>query len=192
MARGKAEQDLAEQDFAEQGVDTHPGLTLRPARSEDDATIRDLVYAAFQNHPHHAPGALPSEHLIADRLRAHGALTLSLVAARNGALAGHLAISPVTISDGSRNWLGLGPVAVAPRHQRLGIGSALVRHGLRMLRQQQAAGLVVLGEPRFYERFGFRAHADLVLPGIPAAYFMALPLGGSLPAGTVSYHPAFR
>jgi len=175
----------------ERGVTIQPALTLRPMRPEDDVAIRNLIYAAFQNHPHHAPGALPSEHLMVDRLRADGALTLSLAAERNGTPVGHLAVSPVWISDGTANWFGLGPVAVAPRHQRRGIGSALVRYGLRMLRQQGAAGLVVLGEPHFYERFGFRHDPQLVLPGIPAAYFMALPLREGIAAGTVAFHPAF-
>ncbi|HWU00502.1 MAG TPA: N-acetyltransferase [Terriglobales bacterium] len=174
-----------------QGSPTEHGVNLRHACPDDDAAIRNLIYAAFQNHPHHAPGALQSEHLLVDQLRADGALTLSLVAERNGAVVGHLAVSPVQISDGSKNWFGLGPVAVAPRHQRRGIGSALVRYGLEMLRQEKAAGLVVLGEPRFYQRFGFRADASLVLPKIPAIYFMALPLNGSLAVGTVGYHPAF-
>lgn len=173
------------------GSPAERGVNLRLARPEDDAAIRNLIYAAFQNHPHHAPGALPSEHLLVDQLRADGALTLSLVAERNGTPVGHLAVSPVQISDGSENWFGLGPVAVAPRHQRLGIGSALIRYGLDLLRQQAAAGLAVLGEPHFYERFGFRVRPGLILPGIPPAYFMALPLAGNPASGTVTYHPAF-
>ena len=185
------ERGAMEPGGVEQGVTTRPGLNLRLARPEDNAAIRNLIYAAFQNHPHHAPGALPSEHLMVDRLRADGALTLSLAAERNGTPVGHLAVSPVRIGDGTANWFGLGPVAVAPRHQRLGIGSALVRHCLQVLRQQGAAGLVVLGEPHFYERFGFRQYPQLVLPGIPAVYFMAMPLGGSLASGAVTYHPAF-
>lgn len=174
-------------------VTPHPlALILRPARPAEDAAIRGLIYAAFQNHPHHVPGALPSEHLIVEQLRRDGALTLSLVADQTGTLMGHLAVSPVAIAGGAANWFGLGPVAVAPRYQRRGIGTALVRHGIAVLYGMGAGGLTVLGEPHFYQRFGFRADPRLVLPGIPAAYFMALPLCDELTAGTVTYHPAFR
>ncbi|HVJ42564.1 MAG TPA: N-acetyltransferase [Dongiaceae bacterium] len=182
----------------------HADISLRLARPEDDRAIRDVIYAAFQNHPHHAPGATPSEHLIAGQLRDAGILTLSLVAERGREIVGHLAVSPVEISGGDADrpgpkqsdpsvpgWYGLGPVAVAPRCQNCGIGSAMVRHGVDVLHQQQAAGLVVLGEPHFYHRFGFRAENCLTLPGIPPAYFMALPICGTLATGIVKYHPAF-
>jgi putative acetyltransferase len=170
---------------------TIPRVNLRLARSTDEAAIRDLIYAAFQNHPHHAPGVLPSEHLLVDRLRADGMLTLSLVAESSDRVVGHLAVSPVRISSGVAGWFGLGPVAVAPRHQRRGIGSALIHHGLLLLREQAAAGIVVFGDPKLYRRFGFRNQPALVLPGFPASYFMALPLAAAVAAGTVNYHPAF-
>ena len=38
--------------------------------------------------------------------------------------------SPVTISDGTRNWYGLGPVSVSPDYQRKGVGKALIQEGL--------------------------------------------------------------
>lgn len=179
-----------------QSTERPSDLELRPARPADDQAIRDLTYAAFQNHPHHRAGAAPSEHLIMGQLRDAGALTLSLVAERGGRVVGHLAVSPVEIcaakdQGNSVNWFGLGPVAVSPRCQRLGIGSALIRCAIECLRQKKASGLVVLGEPQFYHRFGFRAEAQLSLPGIPPAYFMTLPIGGPLPRGTVRYHPAF-
>jgi len=166
-------------------------IEIRAAQPSDRMAIRDLVYAAFQNHPHHAPGALPSEHLIVERLEADGALTLSLVAVAHGHVVGHLAVSPVTVAGQACNWFGIGPVAVTPRQQRRGIGSRLVRHAIELLRARKAAGITVLGEPAYYQRFGFRAEPGLVLPGLPPQYFMALLLAGPMATGAVQYHPAF-
>ena len=167
------------------------GIEIRAAQPSDRMTIRDLVYAAFQNHPHHAPGALPSEHLIVERLEADGALTLSLVAVSRGDVVGHLAVSPVTVAGQACNWFGIGPVAVTPRQQRHGIGSRLVRQAIELLRVRKASGLTVLGEPAYYQRFGFRVAPGLILPGIPPEYFMALAFDGRVTSGVVAYHPAF-
>lgn len=107
-------------------------------------------------------------------------------------MAGHVAVSPVTIADGTQGWFGLGPVSVTPRLQGQGIGSQLVHRALDMLKEQGASGCVVLGDPSYYQRFGFRNEPGLVLPGIPPEYFMAISLGGPLPGGVVAYHPAFE
>lgn len=89
------------------------------------------------------------------------------------------------------SWFGLGPVAVLPDCQGKGIGAALVEHGLSALRKRRAAGCVVLGEPAYYGRFGFRAQEGLYYPGPPPDYFMALVFHGALPLGVVAYDPAF-
>jgi len=54
-----------------------------------------------------------------------------------------------------------------------------------------AAGCVVLGDPAYYRRFGFAVQPGLVLPGVPADHFMALPFGPARPQGAVAYHAAF-
>ena len=59
------------------------------------------------------------------------------------------------------------------------------------MREQGAAGLVLLGEPDYYQRFGFKAYAQLSYPGVPQEYFMALPFAEDVPAGSVAYDPAF-
>jgi putative acetyltransferase len=71
-----------------------------------------------------------TEQFIIEALRAANALTISLVAEVDGRVVGHIAFSPLTISDGTRNWYGLGPVSVLPEYQRQGIGKALIREGL--------------------------------------------------------------
>ena len=162
-------------------------MEIRHESSADVAVIHALTVSAFLNAPHTSH----SEQLIVSRLRRDGDLTLSLVAAEAGEVVGHIAMSPVGISDGAAAWFGLGPLSVAPDHQRRGIGSRLVRHALNALRERGACGCVVLGDPAYYGRFGFMADPQLVLPGVPAEYFQAIAFNASRARGTVSYRPAF-
>ena len=93
--------------------------------------------------------------------------------------------------DGAKDWYGLGPVAVAPRDQGHGVGSALIRAGLAELAERGAAGCVVLGEPDYYGRFGFRNDGELRYADAPPQYFQSLPFGDDAPKGEVRYHPSF-
>ena len=162
-------------------------MIIRPERDEDIEGIRRLTETAFRTAPH-ADG---TEHLIIDRLRAAGALTLSLVADADGVLVGHVAFSPVAVSDGSTDWYGLGPISVDPARQGEGIGGKLVRAGLEHLKSLGAAGCVLLGEPAYYSRFGFAADPRLTLDGVPPDYFMRVAFSPVYGEGTVSYHPGF-
>jgi putative acetyltransferase len=163
-------------------------LTIREETAADAQPIAALTASAFLNAAHSSH----TEHLIVEALRTAGQLALSLVAEAESVVIGHLALSPVSISDGAAGWFGLGPISVLPKHQRRGVGSQLMRAALRALRARGAAGCVVLGEPQFYQRFGFRADPDLVLPGVPAEYFQAISLDASRPRGIVTYHEAFN
>jgi putative acetyltransferase len=116
---------------------------------------------------------------------------MSLVADENGQVAGHIAFSPVQIDGASAGWHSLGPDAVWPEWQRQGIGSALIRTGLDRLRKLGSNGCVVLGEPEFYGRFGFRADPRLRLDGVPPELFLVLPFHDVILEGRVDYHPAF-
>lgn len=160
---------------------------IRPESPGDAETIHALTAAAFQ----HAPHSSHTEHLIVDALRAAEGLALSLVDERDGELVGHVAVSPVQVSDGTRDWFGLGPISVLPTWQRQGVGSGLMRAALQRLREQGAGGCVLLGEPAYYSRFGFRAEPGLLLPGVPAEYFQAVAFQGAVPHGAVAYHEAF-
>lgn len=131
-----------------------------------------MTQAAFRGHPH----SEQTEAYIV-QLRAAGALTLSLVAELDARVVGHAAFSPVQISDGSPSWFGLGPVSVDPAHQGRGIGTALIEHGLARLQARGAAGCVLVGEPAYYGRFGFRPEPGLVLPDMPPTHFLALTFG---------------
>ena len=93
--------------------------------------------------------------------------------------------------------VGLAPMAVAPGHQRKGIGSHLVREGLARCRAAGVAGVVVLGHAEYYPRFGFVPAQQFGLRceyDVPADVFMALELTqGALRgvSGLVRYHAAF-
>ncbi|NJN85853.1 MAG: N-acetyltransferase [Leptolyngbyaceae cyanobacterium SL_7_1] len=163
-------------------------IKIRSEISSDRATIRALTTNAFLNVPHSSH----TEQLIVDALRDSGNLTISLVAESNGEIVGHVAISPVTISDGSQGWYGLGPISVAPNYQGIGIGSHLMKQALASLREMGAAGCVLLGNPKYYGRFGFKAEASLVLPGVSPEYFQAIAFGNQIPSGFVSFHESFH
>lgn len=161
---------------------------IREEAPEDVSSIETITVAAFLNAPHTSH----TEQHIVNELRRAGALTVSLVAELDGVLVGHSALSPVSISDGSTQWFGLGPISVLPAHQGHGVGSALMAAALAALRQHRAHGCVLLGDPGYYGRFGFRATPDLVLPGVPPEFFQALHLGTATARGIVTYHPAFE
>ena len=162
-------------------------MVIRPEQPADSEAIFNLTVAAFQ---HHLFGD-HTEQFMVNALRDADALTLSLAAEAESRVLGHAAFSPVTISDGSRDWYGLGPISVWSEWQRQGIGKALTREGLVRLKSLGAAGCIVLGSPAYYGRFGFANNPALVLEGVPQEYFMALPFGEKQAHGTVLFHPAF-
>ncbi|AWH33519.1 N-acetyltransferase [Stenotrophomonas sp. SAU14A_NAIMI4_8] len=161
---------------------------IRPEQPADVAAIHALTEAAFRQAEHSSH----TEQLIVDALRDRGELTVSLVAEQDGAVVGHVAVSPVAVSDGSTGWFGLGPISVLPARQGQGVGAALMQAAIDALRSQQAHGCVLLGEPAYYGRFGFRAEPGLILPGVPAEYFQALCLQPPMAQGEVRYSPAFE
>lgn len=108
----------------------------------------------------------------------------------DGRIAGVAVFSPVAI-DGAQSWYGLGPVAVAPRDQGHGVGTALIRAGLAELADQGAAGCVVLGEPEYYARFGFNNDGELRYADAPPQYFQSLAFNDAGAKGDVRYHRSF-
>jgi putative acetyltransferase len=166
-------------------------LTIRPETAADAPAIRSLTEAAFKG-AEHSSG---TEGAIVDALRQADALTLSLVAEKDGAIVGHVAFSPVSIAgeDESEDggWFGLGPVSVAPERQRGGVGTALIEEGLRLLKGRGAKGCVVLGDPAYYARFGFTSDHALRYGDVPPQYFQSIVFAGPAPSGEVTYHSAF-
>ena len=173
-------------------------MIVRGERPEDAPGVRQVLERAF--------GQADEADLV-DRLRQAGAATVSLVAvsglvvggAGPNRVIGHILFSPVTIGDRSppSPTVGLAPMAVAPPHQRRGVGTALVEAGLALCREQGVGLVVVFGHQDYYPRFGFRpAHRS----GLSCEYdapleaFMALELeDGALEAcaGVVRYHRTF-
>jgi len=163
-------------------------VLIRSETSADVSAIAEVTVAAFKtlaisNH---------TEQFIIAALRAAKALTVSLVAEVDGRVVGHIAFSPVTISDGSPNWYGLGPVSVLPECQRRGIGSALIQEGISRLKDLGARGCCLVGHPEYYRRFGFQNIRGLGHEGVPEEVFFALSLGGHIPQGIVEFHAGFK
>jgi putative acetyltransferase len=162
--------------------------TIRFERSGDEETISLITCEAFRTHIH----SNHTEHVIIENLRQAKILSISLVAEVADRIIGHIAFSPVSISDGSPDWYGLGPLSVLPSHQRQGIGQALVRQGLLHLSELSARGCVVFGAPSFYGRFGFAHTSELVFPGASQEFFLCLSLSTENAQGEVAYHAAFN
>jgi putative acetyltransferase len=166
-----------------------PTIVIRREACGDEDAISEVTVAAFDslqvsNH---------TEQFVIKALRAANALALSLVAEEQGRVIGHIAFSALTISDGTRNWYGLGPVSVLPRYQRQGIGKALIQEGLSRLKAMGAQGCCLVGHPGYYTtRFGFRNTPGLVLEGVPPEVFFALSFNGHIPRGTVAFHEGFK
>lgn len=163
-------------------------VTIRPETAEDIDAITHVTVAAFM----HLAISNQTEHYIVHALRRAGALVLSLVAEMDGQVAGHAAFSAVAISNGDSGWVGLGPISVLPQHQRQGIGSALIREGLSQLKQMGKMGCALVGDPGYYKRHGFGNIPELIHDGVPPEVFMALPLGGAVPRGYVTFHEGFQ
>lgn len=162
-------------------------IVIRPETDADIDAISEVTISAFKNLEvsHH------TEQFIIEALRATEALTVSLVAEVDGRVVGHIAFSPVTLSDGTTRWYGLGPLSVLPEYQRQGIGKALIEDGLSRLQSLGARGCCLVGHPDYYRKFGFRNVPGLVLEGVPQEVFFALSFDGHIPHGTVTFHEAF-
>ncbi len=163
-------------------------MIIRPESPVDHQAVFDITAAAFENHAF----SRQTEPYIIEALRVAGALTLSLVAERDGQVVGHIAFSPVTISDGTEGWYGVGPLSVVPSLQKQGIGKSLMEAGLARMKALGSSGCMLVGDPGYYRRFGFKNFEELIHPGIPPQYFMALSFTGKIPRGSVEFHSAFH
>jgi len=162
-------------------------MIIRNERSSDIEAITEVTIAAFRHHPI----SQHTEQFIINALRKANVLTLSLVAEIDGQVKGHIAFSPVVISDGTAGWYGLGPVSVLPQFQRQGIGKALIHEGLAQLKTLGGKGCALVGDLNYYKRFGFKNIPELIHEGIPQEVFLALPFGAEVPCGTVVFHEGF-
>lgn len=162
-------------------------MIIRKEMESDFEAITEVTIAAFNT----LPISNHTEQFIIKALRAAGVLTISLVAEIDDQIVGHIAFSPVTISDGSTDWYGLGPVSVLPKYHRQGIGKSLINKGLDLLKDLEAQGCVLVGDPNYYKKFGFQNYPDLIHEGIPQEVFIALPFSERIPKGIVVFHEGF-
>lgn len=163
------------------------GIVIRDETPADAAVIGEVTETAFRS----LDVSDHTEQHVIESLRRAGALSVSLVAELGGRVIGHIAFSPVTMSDGTPDWYGLGPVSVLPEYQGRGIGGTLVREGLSRLRGLGARGCCLVGHPGYYGRFGFRNTAGLSHAGVPPEAFFALSFDGRMPVGSVRFHRCF-
>jgi putative acetyltransferase len=163
-------------------------IMIRDETSNDIASISEVTIAAFKA----LEISSHTEQFIIEALRSAKALTLSLVAEVDGRVVGHIAFSPVKITDGTPDWYGLGPVSVLPEYQRQGIGKALIQEGLSRLKKLNAKGCCLVGHPGYYRQFGFENVAGLVYDGVLPEVFFALSFDGSMPQGHVLFHERFQ
>lgn len=156
-------------------------MIVRPESAADHQAIRSVNDEAFGEQ---IEGRLVDAIRTSDRFVPE----LSLVAESEGQTVGHVISSYVDVEPGARRVLQVGPLAVLPSHQRRGIGSALMRETIRIAEGRAEPLLLIEGDPKYYERFGFtRADAVGIEPPPEARapqYFMIRPLA--------PYDPAFR
>lgn len=164
-------------------------LEIRDEQAADVPLVHDLHARVFPTE---------AEAKLVDALRDRADPVISLVAADEHEVVGHVLFSPVELI-GSRflRILGLGPMAVMRERQNRGIGTALVREGLQRCRALGAGAVVVLGHPGYYPRFGFEPasrkgiHCEF---DAPDEAFMVIELTVdyfSGRKGTIRYHEAF-
>jgi len=164
-------------------------VLIRPEEERDRAAVHAVNVVAF--------GRSDEAELVA-ALRAQVPGAISLVAEEGEAVVGHILFTPVTLGGHpGLSIMGLAPMAVAPDHQRSGVGSALVRAGLERCRERGAGAVVVLGHGEYYPRFGFAPASRFGIASeydVPDDVFLIVELQpGCLASasGTIRYHAAF-
>ncbi len=157
-------------------------MRLRPATEADDLEIAAVVTAAFGR---------ADEAKLVRLLNRDGDAVISLIATEGETIIGHVLLSRMSAPFSA---LGLAPVSVLPAHQSQGVGAALIREAIAQAGQTDVVAIFVLGDQRYYCRFGFDVEAA---KGFTCAYrgphFAVLPLKRPLPeiTGDVAYAKAF-
>lgn len=165
-------------------------MLIRTEEERDWAAVHALNASAFET---------PAEANLVNALRLQARPVVSLVAEDAGSVVGHILFSPVTLQGhAGMRIMGLAPMAVAPPHQRHGIGSALVRAGLERCKALGAGAVVVLGHHEYYPRFGFSPSVRFGIGSeyeVPEEAFMVVELHPGFlrgASGTIQYHAAFK
>ena len=162
-------------------------ILIRPEGLNDHASIDALNRKAFES---------LAEAKLVQLLRDRGELSISLVATDDFAIVGHIAASPVTVQDADVQMVGIGPIAVSESHRNQGIAASLIQAVSNVAKEEGFESVVVLGDPKYYERFGFQTASNFKLTNEYNATdaFMATELvEGALQGvrGLVTYGSAF-
>ena len=160
-------------------------MIIRPETEADQQTIYDLTKEAFEP----MPFADGTEAQSINNLRANGDLTLSLVAEDKDVI-GHIAFSPAKVAA-DQNWIGLGPISVAKKFQRKGIGTQLTRAGLIQVKQLGYKGCVLIGNPAVYGPMGFAA-GGITYRELDPALVQYVAFGSEKPIGEVKFADALE
>lgn len=163
-------------------------MIIRQEKNTDFDSITNVTIEAFKEHPI----SKQTEHFIIKALRSAEVLTVSLVAEIDEKIVGHIAFSPVKISDSKSDWYGPGPVSVLTEYQKQGIGSKLINEGISILKEKGVKGCALVGDPNYYKRFGFKNYPQLIHEDVPPEVFVILPFCEAIPKGTVEFNKGFR
>lgn len=166
-------------------------MIIRHQKPEETEQIAKLIYNSFLGlHMLKDPSA-PVEDKVYLALLESGKLTLSIVALIDDVIVGHVAFSPIVITNENDQWYGLGPVCVEIEHRKRGIGSKIIKQGIEEIKAMGGAGVVLVGEPAYYNRFGFYSVENLEYPNVPSKYVLVLSFSDKKPTGTVLFDKAF-
>lgn len=158
-------------------------MEIRQEKSSDIDEVRRLVEFAFKP----VEFSDDTEALALDMMREDGDLLLSLVAVENDEILGHIAFSCVKTGDEEGKWCALGPIAVLPKHQKRGVGKRLIEKSLFYLKEQNVKGCVLIGDPNYYNRFGFVSDDSITYRDVPSRYVQWLSFSGSQPVGELLF-----
>jgi putative acetyltransferase len=161
-------------------------INIRSEQAKDIEQVREVLCAAFPT---------DAESRLVDALRANDKAIISLVAAQAEQVLGHILFSPVSTSPLTEaKGIGLAPVAVRPEVQSQGIGSHLIEQGLHLCKELGYDYCVVLGDPKYYQRFGFEKASQFGLQneyGVDDEFMVIRFSKREVPQGLVRYAPEF-
>lgn len=158
-------------------------MEIRGVRKEEYSFIEDFVYEVFKNTNY--SNGLAEKALVKEIREKHYYIPqLDLVVEEEGMIIGHFILSKLPISNRHENEiLMLSPVSVAINKQRQGVGKYMLQEGIKLASKMGYKGIIVEGDYRYYQRFGFRTSTDFGIyaseKNLPpfAEYLMALELG---------------
>jgi len=161
-------------------------INIRHEEAKDIEPVREVLCAAFPT---------DVESRLVDALRTNGKAVISLVAVQKEQVLGHIMFSPVSITPPSEaKGIGLAPVAVHPNVQSQGVGSSLIHEGLRLCKELGYDYCVVLGNPKYYRRFGFEKASQLGIQneyGADDAFMLIRFSKRTMAQGLLKYAPEF-